>query len=461
MQREGDSTLMSLFIESGYGASDLAQLNRCRLYHQVFFLSDITSANGKVIDALYRTKQGNPSRKSTWKWPTQGMPDRAAWVLWGRAISHFEHNGKLRLALGEWKTASHQEWAWQMHLPTQILRYQTEDQIRYYRPMIAGSTRRAAQLYSLDTFDTANELLEQAEDNGWAAATPCLDADEGGIFSVQYSTAFFATKILETTPATTPNLQEHMARAPLYFLRLIGPIQELTEGTQHAIRTYIEDGTLLTCSDGSFDPELGTGSQAWLFADKTGHLLWSGAGPIDGNPDMVTSYRSKLGGITTILFLLQQIVAFFGISTGAVTLYCDNQGALDNVFDEYPRRGIYPKLERDYDLLGAARAIWRNLPIKVTGVWVKGHYTGPNREVQHDLNDMADLLAGYFQQAPLEGYKQRRVPLNHPEYEAVLYHSGSAVTTKFKDIIYHQSFADDLAANIQRKRDGRSINLIV
>mmetsp|Transcript_11344 Transcript_11344/g.16325 ORF Transcript_11344/g.16325 Transcript_11344/m.16325 type:complete len:158 (-) Transcript_11344:730-1203(-) len=147
--------------------------------------------------------------------------------------------------------------------------------------------------------------------------------------------------------------------------------------------------------------------------DKTGHIIWHGAGPTDGNPDMITSYRSELAGITILLFLLQQIVKHQELRSGTVILYCDNQGALDNVFALYPKRGIYPLLERDYDLLEAARHIRSELPT---------------------------------------GYTTRRMPLLHPQHEATLLYSGSIITTTFRDIIYKEMFTQQLQANIRKKR---------
>mmetsp|Transcript_18882 Transcript_18882/g.26793 ORF Transcript_18882/g.26793 Transcript_18882/m.26793 type:complete len:116 (+) Transcript_18882:4067-4414(+) len=99
---------MSIFIESGYGPYELAQLNRCRLYHQVFFISDVASANGKQIEDIYRTKERNLSRRSSWQWPQQGEPDRPGWLLWDRALTYLERHGKLRVPLGEWIAKSHQ-----------------------------------------------------------------------------------------------------------------------------------------------------------------------------------------------------------------------------------------------------------------------------------------------------------------------------------------------------------------
>jgi hypothetical protein len=112
---------------------------------------------------------------------------------------------------------------------------------------------------------------------------------------------------------------------------------------------YISDHSLLACSDGSFDPKVGLGSHSWLFADPEGMLLWSGAGPSDGHPNLMSSYRTELGGVTTILYLISVLVQNSDILDGSVTIYCDNQGALDNIFAEFPKWGIYPLLEVDYD----------------------------------------------------------------------------------------------------------------
>jgi len=450
LPREGDSTLMSLFIESGYGGKELAQLNQCRLFHQVFFISDIATANGKQIDGRYRQGVRFLSRRSKWKWPWQGRPGRSSWLVWNRALAHLEDNGKLRVPLGRWLHPTHQQWEWTMHLPSKIVVQEVEGVRRAFRPLVGGITRRTVQLYCLTLQESDTDRLKG--DDTWAAVTPIFSDASDEIFTVQTSDALLRKQdTMDTAEDSFSTFRDRLASSAEFFRRLLGPLPTLTSATLETIGFYITEGSLLTCSDGSVDPELETACQAWLMADKDGHLLWYGAGPIDGNPDTVTSYRSELGGITTILFLLLQITQHLELSSGSVTLYCDNSGALDNVFDEYPKRGIYPLLERDYDLLGAARAIRRELPIKVTGVWVKGHYKGDNRGTEHDLNDMADYLATQFQLHPPDGFRPRRMPALHPQYEAVLYNEGSMVNTKFRDIIYSLVFEKALRENIQRR----------
>lgn len=43
-QRENDSFLMTIFVYAKFSASDLRQINRCRIYHQVLTVADIAMA---------------------------------------------------------------------------------------------------------------------------------------------------------------------------------------------------------------------------------------------------------------------------------------------------------------------------------------------------------------------------------------------------------------------------------
>jgi len=185
-----------------------------------------------------------------------------------------------------------------------------------------------------------------------------------------------------------------------YFRRLLGPLEPPREEDLLEIANCIVDGTLLLCSDGSFCPHKGIGSHAWVLSTPEGVILLRGSGPIDGLPRLLSSYRPEMGGITTLLFVLTVLVHLFEISSGSVTLFCDNESALGNVFDKSPKRGIYPLLEVDYDLLVLAKEFLKELPIKVTGKWVKGHYNGDNRMIQHDLNALVDTMAEQFRLHP-------------------------------------------------------------
>jgi len=71
------------------------------------------------------------------------------------------------------------------------------------------------------------------------------------------------------------------------------------------------------------------------------------------------------------------------------------------------------------------------LPITILGQWVKGHYTGKNRHVQHELNDRADDLATAHLDTPPTGFKPRKLPLSQPGYIVRLLYDGSIITSKW------------------------------
>jgi len=53
--RHNDKELMRLFLQHGVRGQDLATLNRCRMYLQAVFLSDICNRQGMAIESQYWT----------------------------------------------------------------------------------------------------------------------------------------------------------------------------------------------------------------------------------------------------------------------------------------------------------------------------------------------------------------------------------------------------------------------
>jgi len=51
--RQGDKTVMQTMVDGGFKGEDLAAINRVRKYMQAMFLSDITNAAGRQIEACY------------------------------------------------------------------------------------------------------------------------------------------------------------------------------------------------------------------------------------------------------------------------------------------------------------------------------------------------------------------------------------------------------------------------
>ena len=85
-QRQGDQCLMTIFIAHGYKGSQLASINRCRLYCKVIWLSDILTADGLYIHKTCFNSNFDSSYDNDYIRPTQWLPGKADWVIWGKAV---------------------------------------------------------------------------------------------------------------------------------------------------------------------------------------------------------------------------------------------------------------------------------------------------------------------------------------------------------------------------------------
>jgi hypothetical protein len=94
---------------------------------------------------------------------------------------------------------------------------------------------------------------------------------------------------------------------PEFCQRLIGTIPPIDPRTSHGIATGIELETLVTCSDGSFNPDSGKGSLGWIVSTTDQKTLAKGAGPVDSHPSLVSSYQSELGGLIAVLYTIYRI----------------------------------------------------------------------------------------------------------------------------------------------------------
>ena len=464
-QRDNDSFIMSEFIYYGYKKGDLELLNQCRLFHQVITVSDIAQADGISIDPAYLERNKYLDRVSPLQWPAQGVPSSKAWTLWRRALLYLQSRGKLKQPLGEWLTRPHQQWNWLLRLEDKALFHKLPSGWERYDTLVrnVGRNTRGNEKpwYSKETGRISRSPV------GQLAVATLIHSDVGDLFTVTSSTVLLQTREENPDPEVeNADLGESLdsslghnyidkflslVQKAGYFGRLIGPLELPSEMDLLDIANHISDQSLLVCSDGSFSQRSGTGSHAWVFSTKEGDILLQGAGPIDCIPELLSSYRPELGGITSNLFLLTVIVRLFDLKEGGVTLFCDNKSALENVFDSVPKRGIYPLLAVDYDLLVLAKDLLQALPITVRPEWVKGHYSGDNRQVQHDLNALVDTMADKFRKNPPRGYAPSATPMYHPRHGAVLIRGGSMITSKMKLVVYEQLFREPLVATICKR----------
>jgi len=165
-QRKNDKNLMQAFTSNSIQGYKLAAVNRCRLYLQATFLSDICTGDGLHIDLAAYNGRINVCLTNNYDWPNQGKPGKMDWHEWQRAIDSTFDVSVNSLDLSQ----SHQlkEWAddippasWQWwYCPDDDILYRRHSGNMMFRYMTYHSRSRLQNRVYIKTTITTRELSE-------------------------------------------------------------------------------------------------------------------------------------------------------------------------------------------------------------------------------------------------------------------------------------------------------------
>jgi hypothetical protein len=174
--RQDDHFLMELFQCHRLPPRVMWILNRCRQYLQALTLSDITTADGKLI--LQEAKQGSPipDRSSNSLWPTQGLPSSSNWSVWRQYLGYLEENGKLIVPLGEWIGPTHHHWQYLFNETTKLVYDSFSKQTLAYGPLPSSWTVRSGSWYD-KTKSSHCTLIPPGSRPASIYSRPTLDGD--------------------------------------------------------------------------------------------------------------------------------------------------------------------------------------------------------------------------------------------------------------------------------------------
>jgi hypothetical protein len=105
----------------------------------------------------------------------------------------------------------------------------------------------------------------------------------------------------------------------------------------------------------------------------------------------------------------------------------------------------------DYDLIYLAQHLLQLTPVTLLGAWVKGHYTGKKREIQHNLNEKVDDLASNHLKNPPPKFKPLKCPRAPPGYRVRLLFSSYIITSKFYHTLSKLKHDKSLKQHIMKK----------
>jgi hypothetical protein len=124
--------------------------------------------------------------------------------------------------------------------------------------------------------------------------------------------------------------------------------------------------------------------------------------------------------------VLQSSCTYSGITEGKVSVYSDCFKAIKTLQTNF--QGITKHLIEESDLVMEATSLLQKLPLQVHLIWVKSHYTGPDRGLPHDLNEEAHSLANTFLYTSNEDYKPGPKVIDPPSQEVSIQFENYTLT---------------------------------
>jgi hypothetical protein len=281
---------MPRFFDFSPTDDELLSLNRCRLFSQVLFLSEICTGDGLAIseDAWRGTRFEVPSK--TLSWPRQQRPSSKDWRIWqGFLKKSFLFRGlRLHSPLGAWLRAG-EGWEW-FYSPSHecLFKFDSKDWTAF------------SQIHRRDKLPTFTSV--------GVVSHPPKDLCRASIyFNKKRIVCTGFSPIRHISQAQPTSLFQHLQLAEKGEKWCFSHFDMQDEGS--ILAQAIQEGEAIAISDGSFHDQYGTA--AWVLEGcvSTGRAI--GAVVVPGTAKDQSAYRSELAGIFSILVFAKKMCEFF------------------------------------------------------------------------------------------------------------------------------------------------------
>jgi hypothetical protein len=434
--RERDIVIMESLITPGrFTNKDLKEINYCRIYLQVFYLSDITNIKGNKIAAWTGRGQKQTGRQSTWEWPVQQRP--IAWKAWKAALEYLAPDGDIGDPMGEWKSDHHQIMEWYLDAQSNALYHHIEGVWTRHDAMNIGRLRFRPEPHSCDEPNLCTYVLEVNDRTRYMEIVRKYKIKETSTIETDHVITY------------TSGIGDSCQALPRHMQRLVGniPDLELLNGSEEN-----EEQDLIVATDGSV--VFGVGYHSWVVATDNEKVLLKGGGPDDRDQLLMMSYRSTLGGIASGLAVLGTLVRSGKIKVKSVKLVCDNEAAV-KVCMRKRTQSVFHRTEGDHDLVTTIQYLqdtWcQDVDIKYE--WVKGHADDLDREPTkcERLNIVADEICDVVRASAQEPYGAKPNCGLWPNERCALFIRGIKITSNWKERLTQQLLDGDLQEYLMEK----------
>jgi len=389
--RDNDQCLMETIVNSNeLSHTELDRINQCRIYLQVWSLSDIVDGNGTRITDKAFAGYRDSSRTSTLTWNDRKRPHYVCWLEWRKYLTKtFTTNDRtLRRPLGPWIRPSHQKWEWFYSANEGYLYRKLQGHVRQYRP--ARHSRSSARSGTL-WFEIYSILKDdEIELNRSIPAT--VSESASGYKYVKTDGWSYKRVHNPQSPLNTRGTLLQMLRNQA-LPTWIGTYGNLNEWTYDETSDFLTKKLRLV-SDGSYDEGKGAACTIIEAIDGSSRMIFSTNVPANIHPIYHNNdaYRSELFGIYSGFRVLSILEKIFMKQT-SIQISCDNDTAL-MVSEEYTyiNSGV-----KHFDVVKAIVHYRSKILSKLSYQTVIGHAKDKNigRPLTRteELNDLCDEFA--------------------------------------------------------------------
>jgi hypothetical protein len=284
--RVHDQLLIPTFCRLGYRGQMLRQLNQCRIFLKVSWLSEITTADGIRIEESVLRAPFHSTSYPEFLYPNQVLPPSSSWQAWREALSKLSTDGRLRRPLGPFLRTDTVCW-WFDSSSMHLYHVKQNGTFDMFRKAPGTHTRANAS-----KFLYMENLMELPLGVSPASAT------------LQHPTQAYLTGIGYFTDPPRNIITIN------WILRDVQFPENLQEEWDNRA------GYVCAVSDGSFKNAHGTA--AWIITISNKCII-KGRSIAPGHPEDQSAYRSELTGLYGIVMTIHHLEKHFHFQ-GAITV---------------------------------------------------------------------------------------------------------------------------------------------
>ncbi len=377
--RRNDRSIMQVIINlPGIRDHELEKFNICRMYLQVFHLSEIVTGDGEYISENAWSGNRSKNKSTSISWPQWGKPKKSYWTIWRRllrqALIGDTRSRKLQRSLGTWTRNVYPHWSW-------YLSHNADDTALYHfsgsrwtkHNTISSRITRQGRYYQ------HGQLLQHPPNTCLLSPTTIITRPNG-LIPEGYSPIAF------TNPIICPSLlPPHHQLQPSTYKWLFHHVEQSTSIVN--LLQAINNGTMLAVSDGSYCPETFKGTAAWTIETQDGSEFITGCSIIPSTTETNSAYSCELGGILAIIHMISWIEKSHNLTGGTVKIGCDGLSALNRSF--LFQQDSRTCKEQHSNLLAPILSLLQTLSIRYRAFHVKGHLD--NLYAYHSLGRMEQM----------------------------------------------------------------------